>query len=133
MSEQNVEIVRRAFAEFVIPGDPEAMVAASHPNFEMELVGIGGGPVHYTGAAGIRDFFRDVGETWESFRFEATDIRDLGQSVLVLGDVRGCGRGSGVEVNDQWAWIIEMKGGQAMSLRGYLDHSTALAAAGLAG
>ena len=132
MSEENVEIVRRAFAEFVIPGDPEAMVAASHPKFEMELVGIGGGPVHYTGAAGIRDFFRDVGETWESFRFEATDIRDLGQSVLVLGDVRGCGRGSGVEVNDQWAWIIEMRGGQAVSLRGYLDHSAALEAAGLA-
>jgi ketosteroid isomerase-like protein len=108
------------------------MVAASHPKFEMELVGIGGGPAHYAGASGIREFFRDVAESWESFRFEATDIRDLGQRVLVLGNVHGCGRGSGAEVNDQWAWIIEIKDGQAVGLRGYHDQSAALEAAGLA-
>jgi hypothetical protein len=26
-----------------IPGDPEAMVAASHPDFEMQLAGVGAG------------------------------------------------------------------------------------------
>ena len=131
MSRENVEIVRGAFAEITIPGDPETMVAASHPEFEMQLVGVGGGPAHYTGASGIRDFFRDVAESWESFRFKATDIRDLGGRVLVLGDVRGCGRGSGVEVDDQWAWIVEVRDGRAANLRGYLDQPQALEAAGL--
>ncbi len=131
MSHENVEVVRGAFAEITIPGDPEPMIAASHPEFEMELVRVGGGPAHYTGASGIRDFFRDVSESWESFRFESTDIRDLGDRVLVLGDVRGCGRGSGVEVDGQWAWIIEMRDGRAASLRGFLDQSEALEASGL--
>ena len=131
MSHENVEVVRGAFAEITIPGDPEPMIAASHPEFEMELVRVGGGPAHYTGASGIREFFRDVSESWESFRFESTDIRDLGDRVLVLGDVRGCGRGSGVEVDGQWAWIIEMRDGRAASLRGFLDQSEALEAAGL--
>jgi hypothetical protein len=43
-----------------IPGDPQAMIVASHPNFEMNLVRVGGEPVHYAGASGIREFFRDV-------------------------------------------------------------------------
>ena len=131
MSQENVEVLRGAFAEVTIPGDPETMVAASHADFEMQLVGVGGGPAHYTGASGIRDFFRDVAETWESFRFEATDIGDLGERVLVLGDVRGCGRESGVEVDARWAWIIMLRDGKATSLRGYLDQPEALEAAGL--
>ncbi len=131
MSEENLEVVRGAFAKITIPGDPEAMVAASHPGFEMHLVAVGGGPAHYAGASGIRAFFRDVAESWESFRFEATDLRDLGDRVLVLGDVRGCGRGSGVEVDDRWAWIVEFREGRAASLRGYVDQGEALEAAGL--
>ena len=107
--EKNIELVRGAFARMTIPGDPGTMIAASGPDFEMHLVGMGGGPAHYAGADGIREFFHDVAESWESFRFEATDLRDLGDSVLVLADVRGRGRVSGVEVDDRWGWIIECK------------------------
>ena len=131
MSQQNVELVRHAFGAVTIPGDPEAMIDASQPDFEMQLVGVGGEPVYYAGARGIRDFFRDVAESWESFRFEATDFRDLGNRVLVLGRVRGRGRLSGVNVDDRWAWIVELRQGRAASLRGYLDHREALDAAGL--
>jgi ketosteroid isomerase-like protein len=131
VSQENVDAVRRAFALITIPGDPRGMIAASDPGFEMHLVAPGGGPAYYAGPDGIREFFRDVAESWESFRFEATDIRDLGDSVLVLGDVRGCGRGSGVEVDDRWAWIVKLRGGRAISLRGFLDQHEALEAAGL--
>jgi ketosteroid isomerase-like protein len=131
MSQENVELVRRAFGVVTIPGDPEAMVAASHTDFEMHLVGVAGEPVRYAGAGGIREFFRDVAQSWESFRFKSTDLRDLGDRVLVLGHVRGRGRASGVEVDDRWAWIVELRGGRAVSLHGFLDHREALEAAGL--
>jgi ketosteroid isomerase-like protein len=131
MSQENVEIVRGAFALMTIPGDPETMIAASDPGFEMHLVRVDGGTAYYAGAGGIREFFRDVAESWEWFRFEATDIRDLGDRVLVLGDARGRGRVSGVEVDDQWAWIVELREGRAASLRGFLDQHDALEAAGL--
>ena len=131
MSQQNVELVRRAFGVVTIPGDPDAMIVASHPDFEMHLVGVGGEPVYYAGASGIREFFRDVAQSWESFCFKATDLRDLGDRVLVLGHVRGRGRVSGVEVDDRWAWIVELREGRAASLRGFLDHREALEAAGL--
>jgi ketosteroid isomerase-like protein len=131
MSQENVELVRRAFGLVTIPGDPEAMILATHPAFEMHLIGVGGEPVHYAGARGIRKFFEDVAVSWESFRFEATDLRDLGDRVLVLGHVRGRGRASGVEVDDRWAWIVALREGRAASLRGFLDHREALEAAGL--
>jgi hypothetical protein len=88
MSDEDLELVRDAFGVVTIPGDPEAMIAASDPGFEMHLVGVGGEPVHYAGEAGIREFFRDVALSWESFQFKATDVRDLGDRVLVLGDVQ---------------------------------------------
>ena len=132
MSQENVEIVRRAFAVWAIPGDPETMVDATGPGFEMHLTGVGGEPVFYAGADGIREFFRDVTDDWEFLRFEATDVRELnGDRVLVLADVRGRGRGSGVEVDAQWAWIVELNEGRATCVRGFLDHGKALAAAGL--
>jgi ketosteroid isomerase-like protein len=107
------------------------MIAASDPDLEMNLTGVTGEPVHYAGASGIREFFRDVSESWEAFRFEATDLRDLDNRVLVLGDVRGRGRGSGIEVEDRWGWIVELRDGRAISVRGFLDQRQALAAAGL--
>jgi ketosteroid isomerase-like protein len=131
MSQENVELVQGAFGVVIIPGDPEAMIAATHPGFEMHLIGVGREPVYYLGDSGIREFFRDVAESWEFFQFKATDVRDLGDRVLVLGDVRGCGRASGVEVHDRWGWIIELTAGRAASVRGFLDQREALEAAGL--
>jgi ketosteroid isomerase-like protein len=75
----------------------------------MHLIGVTGEPVHYAGASGIREWFRDVARSWPSFRFEATDFRDLGDRVLVLGDVHACGRASGAEVDDRWGWIVEYR------------------------
>ena len=131
MPQENIELVRRAFAVITIPGDPGPMIAASGPDFEMHLVGMGGGPAHYAGADGIREFFRDVAESWECFRFEATDLRDLGDFVFVLADVSGRGRVSGVEVDDRWGWIVELREGKAANVRGFLDQREALEAAGL--
>jgi ketosteroid isomerase-like protein len=131
MSHRNMELVRRAFAYVSIPGDPEAMIAATGPGFEMHLIGVGGEPVYYAGAEGIREFFRDVGRDWESFRLEATDLRDLGDRVLVLADVRAVGRASGIEVEAQWAWLIELSDRGVRGLRGYQDQGEALRAVGL--
>ena len=80
MSQANVQIVQEAFAVVTVPGDPEAIIAASDPGFEMHLVGVAGEPVVYAGASGIREWFHDVAQSWAFLRFEATDLRDLGEA-----------------------------------------------------
>jgi hypothetical protein len=85
MPSANLEIVRGGFAMVTIPGDPEPMIAASGPTFEMHLVGVTGEPVNYAGADGIRQFFGD-----------------------------------------------ELEDGRAARLRGFLDQTEALEAAGVA-
>jgi ketosteroid isomerase-like protein len=131
MSRENVELVRAAFGNVAIPGDPEPMIEAIEPGFQMQLAAVGGGAAYYAGAEGIREWFSDVGRSWESFRFEAKDVRDLGDRVLVLGEVRGCGRVSGIEVSDRWAWIVRVVNGKVAGVRGFLDQGEAIAAAGL--
>lgn len=107
------------------------MIAASGPGFEMRLIGVTGEDVCFAGASGIREWLRDVAQSWKWFRFEATDLRDLGDRVLVLADVRACGRVGGVEVHDRWGWIVELREGRAVSLRGFRDQREALEAEGL--
>jgi ketosteroid isomerase-like protein len=43
----------------------------------------------------------------------------------------GKGRASGIEVRAQFAQIAELRDGMAFRLTGYMDHASALAAAGL--
>ena len=131
MSQEKLELVRGAFAQVTIPGDPEPMIAAAGPGFEMRLIGVTGEPVFYVGADGIRDWFRDVAQSWETFRFEATGMRDAGDRVLVLGDVCARGRVSAAEVHARWAWIIELRAGKAAGLRGFVDQRKALEAVGM--
>jgi ketosteroid isomerase-like protein len=45
--------------------------------------------------------------------------------------VRGRGRVSGLELDAQCGWIVELSEGKAVGLRGYLDQREALEAAGL--
>lgn len=130
MSKENVELVERALAA-TNSGDAEALIAQSDPGFEMHLVGVAGEPVFYGGASGIREFFRDMAESWDSFRFEATEIRDLGTTVLALGTIYARGRASGIDVEAPRAWIVELRDGKATSLRAFHDHRAALEAAGL--
>ncbi len=130
MSHENVEIVRRAFAA-TGRGDAEALIALCNPGFEMHLVGVAGEPVYYAGASGIREFFRDMAESWDAFKFEPTDIRDLGDQVLVLGAVQARGRASGIDVEDKRGWLVELRDGRATSLRSFREPQHALEAAGL--
>ncbi len=104
----SVEFARIHFGRMTIPGDPEQLISAAGPDFEMHLVGVGGEDVHYAGEAGIREFFADVEQSWESLVFEGTDFRELGDRVLVLADVHGRGRTSGIV--RRWGWIVEHAG-----------------------
>jgi ketosteroid isomerase-like protein len=129
MSRQNVETVGRAI-DALGEGIPKPFIALCDPQFETQLVGVVGVPVHYDGAEGIREFVTDMEESWTSFGFEVEDVRDLGDRVLVLGE-RGRGRARGVDVASRRAMVIGFEGGAITSLRFFTEPGEALEVVGL--
>jgi ketosteroid isomerase-like protein len=130
MSRQNVEIVRRGVAA-MNRADPEAFNALCDARFEMRLVGALGEPVLYEGADGVRQFFRDMSESWGDWGFEIDEARDLDGQVLVTGWQRGRGRVSGVDVESLRACVIAVRDGLVTELRYFTEPTEALKAVGL--
>ena len=74
----------------------------------------------------------DLIPVWETFQGENLEFRELDDGrVLILGRIRGKGRASGVEVAVSFGQIAELRDGLAIRLTGYMDHESALEAAGL--
>ena len=86
----------------------------------------------YRGHAGVREWWADTSETFESFRLELDDLRDLGSDrVLALGTLRVRGQGSGVDAAVPSGSVATIREGRVLALKDYGDRAKALEAAGL--
>jgi ketosteroid isomerase-like protein len=88
----------------------------------------GGG---YRGREGVEKFAADTRENWEELQSLPEEFRDLGDRVLVLGRLKGRGKGSGAPVDTPDAGILDSRGDRIWGLRVYLDRAEGLRAAGL--
>jgi uncharacterized protein len=131
MSEENVEVVRRAFEAFN-RGDLKGMVADVAPTFEYVATGAipGAGGV-YRGPEGWRDFVGWIWDQFESPRVEIRELTEVGDQVLVSVTMRGRGKLSGVEASwDVWQlWTV--RDGEVVHGQGFTTKAEALEAAGL--
>ena len=129
MSQENVEIVRSIYAAWE-RGD---FTSAGWAHPEIEYVGADGpAPGGSTGLAGMAEAFRDWLSTWEEWRVEAEEYRELdGERVLVLFHFSARGKTSGLEVGQlgtKGASLFQLRGGQVTRLVQYLDRAKALEA-----
>ncbi len=90
---------------------------------------LGGGG--YRGREGVERFTADTSENWEELQIIAEEFRDLGDRVLVLGRMKGRGKGSGVPVDQPFTTILDFRRDRIRRCRVYLDHAEGLRAAGL--
>jgi ketosteroid isomerase-like protein len=130
MSQENVELFRRSLDAFN-RGEVEAWLATIHPDvtFAPIRASVEGA---YRGHAGVRRFFDENRETFESFHLTYTDIRDLGDGrLLVIGTLHLRARGSGIETDVPTAAIAKERDGLLIHWRDYGDSRKALEAAGL--
>lgn len=130
MPNRNVELARDAL-DAMNRRDLDWLIAHCDPDVEMHMHGVAGEPVLYIGASGIRDYFSDMAEIWESIEFSAEDIRDLGERVLIIIANRLRGRGSGLDVEASVGCVFELRGGVVTEMRSYSEVADALAAVGL--
>ena len=130
MTDVDAEIVRRGIDAFN-RGDLEAMLELSDP--EVTLVPVralleGG---EYRGHEGVRRYFSDMEEDWESRRINVDEILDLDDGVLVLGTFALRGR-SGTELSYPLAWHSRYRDGKLLRMQAYSDRDAALKALGQA-
>jgi ketosteroid isomerase-like protein len=127
-----VKIVERAHAALNC-GDIDAFVALCDPRFRLDMSDRVMNPAVYEGPEGIRRFYSEVREVWESYTWEPEQILDSGDQVVALLRSRGRGRGSGIEIERKTAIVWAVEGDRATSLQFYRDRNDALQAAGIAG
>jgi ketosteroid isomerase-like protein len=131
MSQENVDAYRQAI-DAINSGDIEAWLRFVDPDVTFEPLR---SPVQgaYSGHRGLREWFADTVETFDSFRIDHADIRDLGDDrVLAIGTLHVRGKGSGIETDVPTAAIASFRDGGIVSFKDYGDPAAALEAAGLA-
>jgi ketosteroid isomerase-like protein len=132
MSEENVEIVRRAL-DAVGRGEAEELLSYTDPEVVLSSAVVGRAEGRtYRGHDGVQSWLDDANESFEHFSFNPTELRDLGDRFLALGQFEARGRRSGVELDSlRGGWIFSLRGGEIVKLEGHLALADALEAAGL--
>jgi ketosteroid isomerase-like protein len=133
MASANVDLVRSIYSAWE-SGDFHSAEWA-HP--EIEYVRPDGPePGSWTGVAGMGEYWRDFLGSWQDFRVEAEEYRELDlERVLVLAHFDGRGKTSGLEVGQirtEQVSLFHVRAGKVMRLVLYWDRERALADLGLA-
>ena len=131
MSQENVEIVRDAFAA-VNRGDRATAIGYLHPEIVIDATRRVFNPTTYVGMQGIQQWIADTDEVWEQFGLDVSEYMDASDKVVVIGRLVGRGKSSGANVEQPIAGIWTLREGRIVRGEiGYTDRGEALEAAGL--
>jgi ketosteroid isomerase-like protein len=130
MSEQNIELIRRAF-EAYIRGDTDAVLAMCSEDILItqaaEVIATGVPPEQH-GHAGVVEAFGIWPEQWDDFEIEIDRIvANPGDHVVVATLQRGRGRQSGVEVEAAFFFTFLVRDGRIAEWRIFTHEDEALA------
>ena len=127
MPGENVQIVRRAH-EALSAGEIDALIELCDSDFRLDMSDRVFNPAVYERHEGIRAFYSEVMDVWESFTWEVTDVEEHGALVVAFIESTGKARGSGLELDRRSAMVWRIAESKAMSLTFYRDPAEALAA-----
>jgi ketosteroid isomerase-like protein len=131
MSQENVELVQRAYEAFN-RGDRDAAFTAIAPDCEYVTTGaIPGAGGSYRGPEGFKRFTEWLLNQFDDGRIEVNEVIEAGDQVVVRATIRGRGKHSGVETSwENWhVWTV--RDGKAIRGIGFTSETEALSAAGL--
>jgi ketosteroid isomerase-like protein len=83
----------------------------------------------YHGHNGVRAWFEDVDEMFTDMHVELDTYREVGDRVLVLGEMTAKRRGTGEPVSSDVAWVVEPRGDKLRRGWAYPSHAEAQRAA----
>jgi ketosteroid isomerase-like protein len=129
MSQENVEIVRRAFAAYEREG-LQGLLACLHPEIEWTTTGMFLDADTYRGHDDVRRYL-GLFDEFEDLRNEPIELIDAGEQVVVCSRVSGRGTRSGAAVDLMLYSVGSIRDGKIGRLHNYRTKAEALEAAGL--
>lgn len=132
MVQENVEIVRTAFAAFE-RGDIDAVLRLCAEDIVInQPAELPDAPPVQHGHAGVLEAFAIWPEQWEDYRIEILRIATApGDRVIVTTRTRGRGRQSGAEVEMDFSFVFAIDAARISEMRIFVREDDALEAAGL--
>ena len=132
MSQENIEIVRNAFAAFE-RGDIEGVLRLCDEDIVItqppDLPGVS---PEQRGHRGVLEALAIWPEQWDDYRIELMKISGApGGNVFVTTRTRGRGKQSGVEVDMDFSFVFTVREGKISEWRLFIQEEQALEAAGL--
>jgi ketosteroid isomerase-like protein len=131
MSQENVEVVRRAFQAFA-DQDLDGALADFTEDVEWRLIGgfadlMGS---EFSGPEEVRSFMLELGENlgWGT---TAESIHEAGERVVVIVRTAGVGGASGASASWRWGQVYAFRDGRVSAVDNYFEAREALEAAGL--
>jgi ketosteroid isomerase-like protein len=132
MSQESVELARRA------SGDLQSLLDLLSDDVVWDNLQYGAeAPLDHAtiarGKARVSRMLRSWVGTWEDFRFEAEEIIDAGDNVVVVVYETGRGRTSGAPMEHRYCQVWSFRDGRISAATVYRYKADALKAAGLVG
>jgi ketosteroid isomerase-like protein len=126
-----LELVRDAFERWN-RREHGSVLQQIDPDVEIHVVSaelLGGGP--FRGHDGYREWTAAMEESFEVWQIHPEVFREHGDKVVVLGHMHLRGRGSGIELDQQTGWLVDIRDGKMTRFQSFLSHEEALAAGGI--
>ena len=128
MSEENVEIVRRAYEAW---GSNDFVTLFKLVDEEAVINRVPPLAATFHGHEGLLEVGIDWSEDFEEWDMEAVELLDLGDQVLARIYQRAVGAGSGAPVESHHWYLHEVRNGKVVRLDMYATEAAAREAAGL--
>jgi ketosteroid isomerase-like protein len=131
MSQQNVEIVKRAYQAWD-RRDMAAVLGECHPDIEWWERGDVPDPTVHRGLDAVGARFAELDDVWIGLTLEPREFIDAGDFVVVMFCLTGRGRASGAAIEENEVQAFRLRNGKIIELREYRAKAEALKAVGLA-
>ena len=128
---ENLDLVRSIFADW--RRGEFSRTDWADPEIEYAIVG-GPDPGKWHGLSAMAEGWRGWLAAWDDYRAEVDEYRELDDGrFLVLGRISGRGKTSGVDVETEFANLLEVRDGAVVALTLYTPRRAAFADLGLRG
>jgi ketosteroid isomerase-like protein len=129
MSEENIEIVRRIYRAWEEGSPLDSGLISDDIEWVNAKEAIE--PGTRRGSDAFDEAAGSVTSTFPGVRIEFERFVDAGDRVVAIGNLRGTGRGSGIEVGRRQGYVWTIRDGQAVRFQWFNDPDEALDSVGI--